>query len=106
MKKNNPFSPLEYDPIKLLNSPDKVTSIFDLRDGKRTFDDRYPISVELHLTDICNLKCPWCTDLEIRQAKASQQLERLELLFMDLAKHNVGVTIEGGGEPTVPQAVW
>lgn len=98
----NPFTLLEYDPIKLLNNPQKVAAIFEVRDGSRDFDPTYPISVELHLTDLCNLKCPWCTDLAMREKNmASQDLSKLEALFADFAKHNVGVTIEGGGEPTV-----
>lgn len=97
----NPFTPLEYDPLKLLNRPEKVGSIFALRDGLKEFDDAYPISVELHLTDLCNLKCPWCTDLELRENMASLSLEALDALFADLAAHDVGITIEGGGEPTV-----
>ena len=32
---------------------------------------------------------------------ASLDLGKVEELFADLARHNVGITIEGGGEPTV-----
>jgi 2-iminoacetate synthase ThiH len=65
-KSKNPFTLLEYDPIKLLNNPQKVGSLFEVRDGTRDYDPTFPISVELHLTDLCNLRCPWCTDLEMR----------------------------------------
>jgi radical SAM protein with 4Fe4S-binding SPASM domain len=98
----NPFTLLEYDPIKLLNSPEKVASIFEVRDGKRDFDPLFPISIELHLTDRCNLKCPWCTDAEVRKRdNAELGLKELERLFADLSRQNVGITMEGGGEPTV-----
>ena len=93
---------MEYDPIKLLNSPHKIASIFEVRDGTRDFDPTYPISIELHLTDLCNLKCHWCTDLAMRKRNgASQNLARIDELFSEFSRHNVGITIEGGGEPTV-----
>ena len=109
MLSGNPFTLLEYDPIKLLNKPQKVASLFEVRDGTRDYDPLYPLSVELHLTDICNLKCAWCTDLELRQNLATLPLATVEALFREFAPHKVGVTIEGGGEPTVykpfPQVV-
>lgn len=98
---SNPFTLLEYDPIKLLNKPDKVASMFEVRDGTRDYDPLFPLSVELHLTDVCNLRCSWCTDLELRKNLASLPLATVEALFLEFAQHGVGVTIEGGGEPTV-----
>jgi len=97
----NPFTLLEYDPIKLLNKPQKVASMFEVRDGTRDYDPLFPLSVELHLTDICNLRCAWCTDVELRKNLASLPLAAVEALFREFAQHQVGVTIEGGGEPTV-----
>jgi radical SAM protein with 4Fe4S-binding SPASM domain len=97
----NPFTLLEYDPIKLLNKPQKVASMFEVRDGTRDYDPLFPLSVELHLTDVCNLRCGWCTDLELRRNLASLPLATIESLFAEFAQHHVGVTIEGGGEPTV-----
>ncbi|MBK6657060.1 MAG: hypothetical protein IPG43_02385 [Proteobacteria bacterium] len=67
----NPFTLLEYDPIKLLNKPQKVASMFEVRDGTRDYDPLFPLSVELHLTDVCNLRCGWCTDLDLRRNLAS-----------------------------------
>lgn len=98
---DNPFTLLEYDPIKLLNKPHKVAALFEVRDGTRDYDPLFPLSVELHLTDICNLQCPWCTDRELRKNGASLPLASIESLFREFAQHDVGVTIEGGGEPTV-----
>lgn len=100
----NPFTPLEYDPLKLLRRPEKVAAIFAVRDGVQPVDASYPISVEVHLTDLCNLSCPWCTDQVLRENKAQLPVEVLDRLFADLAPHGVGVTLEGGGEPTVHPA--
>jgi radical SAM protein with 4Fe4S-binding SPASM domain len=98
---NNFFSLLEYDSLKLLNKYEKISSIFEVRDGKRTFDPLWPISVELHLTDLCNLDCYWCTDIEIRQTKATLDINIVKSLLKDFKEHDVGVTLEGGGEPSI-----
>ena len=97
----NHFSLLEYDTLKLLNKHDKVSSILEVRDGRRTFDPLWPISVELHLTDICNLKCYWCTDNDLKDNKSFLEFEIAKRLCMEFKAHGVGVTLEGGGEPTM-----
>ena len=93
----------------LLNKPQKVASLFEVRDGTRDYDPLFLLGVELRLTDVCNLKCGWCTDLELRRNLATLPLTTVEALFREFAPHKVGVTIEGGGEPTVykpfPQVV-
>lgn len=64
----------------------------------------YPISVELTLTNACNLKCIYCSDHELRERQGCKNMEFniFENLFVDLAKGGTkGVVFEGGGEPTL-----
>ena len=100
-KHKNHFTLLEYDPLKLLNKYDKICSIMEVRDGKKIFDPLWPISVELHLTDLCNLNCRWCTDAGLKKNQASLEFDVVKSLFDEFKKHSVGVTLEGGGEPTI-----
>jgi radical SAM protein with 4Fe4S-binding SPASM domain len=85
---------------KILLFPEKLSS---LGHNRLTMDPLYPVSVELSLTSRCNLSCLWCSDLKSR----SLCLDRLDpaildRLFSDLAAGGTrGVTIEGGGEPTL-----
>jgi MoaA/NifB/PqqE/SkfB family radical SAM enzyme len=73
-------------------------------------DPLYPVSVELSLTSRCQLNCLWCSERSLRERcpdKLSPSI--LEKLFQDLRGGGTkGVTIEGGGEPTLapffPQA--
>ncbi|MDR1657926.1 MAG: radical SAM protein [Deltaproteobacteria bacterium] len=66
-------------------------------------DPTYPISIELSLTSRCNLECRWCSDARLRQLCPDRlTIEHLASLFNDLAQGGTrGVTIEGGGEPTL-----
>lgn len=66
-------------------------------------DPFYPVSVELSLTSRCNLSCVWCSDLKSRALCPDRlDLGDLDRLFGDLASGGTkGVTIEGGGEPTL-----
>ena len=66
-------------------------------------DPTFPVSVELSLTSACNQHCLWCSDRALRERSADRlDLALLEKLFEDLARGGVrGVTIEGGGEPTL-----
>ena len=87
---------------KLALFPGKVKKIIS---GMSSGDTNlsYPISVELSLTNICNLECIWCSDLDLR-AKSSNdmELDLLKKLFKDLAENGTtGIVIEGGGEPTL-----
>lgn len=94
---------------KLYIHTHKVQSILT-----KSFDETYPISVELTLTNTCNLNCVYCSDKELRLRQGcgkSFDLEILKKLFRDLAKGgSAGVTFEGGGEPTLypafEEAVW
>lgn len=98
---SNHWSPFEYDKLKLLLNRDKVDSIMKVMRQEKPFDETAPISVELHLTDNCNLKCPWCTDSALRQNMASLSREVVIQVLDYFAKQHVGVTVEGGGEPTI-----
>ncbi len=73
---------------------------------QRRFPDMtYPISVEMTLTNACNMNCVYCSDamLRSRQGMTEQiSLEEFKRLFDDLAKGGTkGIVIEGGGEPTL-----
>ena len=68
-------------------------------------DYTYPISVELTLTNQCNLRCVYCSDMDLRQRQGMGKLlskNVLTSLFDDLARGGTrGVVLEGGGEPTL-----
>ncbi|MDR1486398.1 MAG: radical SAM protein [Deltaproteobacteria bacterium] len=85
---------------KILLFPEKLSS---LQKNLTDVDPLYPVSVELSLTSRCNLKCVWCSDLLLRELCPDRlSLDVLGRLFVDLAKGGTrGVTIEGGGEPTI-----
>lgn len=85
---------------KFYMHPLKVEAV--MSDG---IDNTYPISVELTLTNKCNLRCVYCSDqmLRERQGGGSELTkDTLFKLFEDLSEGGTqGVTIEGGGEPTI-----
>ncbi|MFH1453393.1 MAG: radical SAM protein [Armatimonadota bacterium] len=89
---------------KLFFHPDKVNKLLAIaRAPKFKFDTSYPVSVELSLTNKCNLKCIWCVDWHLRKSNKKEiKFEILKKLILDLAHGGTrGITIEGGGEPTV-----
>ena len=94
---------------KVLLFPEKLASLKNNASGGA--DLSYPVSVELSLTNSCNQNCLWCSDRSLRE-RCPDRLTSVILknLFADLASGGTrGVTIEGGGEPTVspllPEAV-
>ena len=97
----NYWSEFEYSKLKLLKHQSKVQSIIDVYDGLKLYDNLPPISVELHVTDCCNLVCPWCTDKGQHKIGATLPKEMILDLFSQFSRLGTGVTIEGGGEPTV-----
>ncbi len=101
MQDINYWDKFEYSKLKLLLNNEKVNSILDVRNGVKKMDDHFPISIELHLTDCCNLKCEWCTDKELRQNKAVLDTQVIKKLFREFWRHGTGITLEGGGEPTL-----
>lgn len=98
---DNYWSEFEYDKMKLLLNDKKVESILDVYRGKKTYDELFPISVDIHLTNACNLRCSWCTDKNLMQQGATMPYEKVISLMDEFAEHNTGVTLEGGGEPTL-----
>lgn len=86
---------------KLFLHPQKINQLF----GSQQVDLTYPISVELSLTNLCNLNCVYCSDMDLRknQGISSQlDIEVLKNLFQDLKQGGTkGIVIEGGGEPTI-----
>lgn len=65
------------------------------------YSDPYPINIEIHPTDICNLTCGFCA---YQNNRTKQSIE--ENVFKSIAaditmsKKVVSVLISGGGEPT------
>jgi len=104
VQNKNYWDEFEYSKLKLLLNNKKVNSILNVRNGIQKMDKHFPISVELHLTDCCNLNCGWCTDKELRKNSATLDLDVIEKIFHEFWKHGTGVTIEGGGEPTLHPA--
>ena len=109
-KYGNEEPPKEVGIEKLLLSHEKVDFIIK----HHLPDMTYPISVELTLTNRCNLACVYCSDLELRTKQGVGEyldLDTIKSLFQDLANGGTkGVVLEGGGEPTMhPQfseIVW
>lgn len=86
---------------KLFLNPDKVGNILK----RERYDLSYPVSVEMTLTNTCNLKCVYCSDMMLRErqgVKEHLEFSTIRRLFQDLAEHGTkGVVLEGGGEPTL-----
>ncbi len=86
---------------KLFFTPEKADFILK----HRLPDMTYPISVELTLTNCCNLACVYCSDMELRTRQGMKEylsLDVLKNLFEDLSNGGTkGVVLEGGGEPTM-----
>lgn len=98
---NVEMPPKEVGIEKLFLHENKVNDI--LENGIHVMS--YPISVELTLTNRCNLRCVYCSDLELRERQGNDAFldyDILSRLFEDLAKGGTkGVVFEGGGEPTL-----
>lgn len=98
---NNYWDEFEYDKLKLLCHREKVQSIMEVASGIKVYDNLPPISVEIHLTDNCNLACPWCTDKSLLGNGAKLSKETAFSLLREFGQMGTGVTLEGGGEPTL-----
>ncbi|MCK9376430.1 MAG: radical SAM protein [Syntrophobacterales bacterium] len=95
--------PQEIGLEKLFLHPAKMQALLDSQ--AEGVDRTYPISVELSLTNRCNLKCIWCSDADLRYRQGiNSDLDDKTLfaLFDDLKEGGTGgVVLEGGGEPTL-----
>jgi spore coat polysaccharide biosynthesis protein SpsF (cytidylyltransferase family)/MoaA/NifB/PqqE/SkfB family radical SAM enzyme len=95
--------PQEIGLEKLFLHPAKMQALLDCQGNG--IDQTYPISVELSLTNRCNLKCIWCSDGDLRYRQGlNHDLDDKTLftLFNDLKEGGTaGVVLEGGGEPTL-----
>ncbi|MDR2613237.1 MAG: radical SAM protein [Deltaproteobacteria bacterium] len=92
-----PPAPPETGLEKLLLFPEKIAS---LAGSGAVPDPLYPVSVELSLTNRCNLGCVYCSDAAIRGRPDRLDHGALKRLFGDLAAGGArGVVFEGGGEP-------
>ena len=84
---------------KLYLFPEKLDSILNKTNGNP--DLSYPISVELSLTNRCNLDCIWCSDRTLRtRAPGDLNINVFKSVVDDLKNGGTkGIVIEGGGEP-------
>ncbi|MBI4611212.1 MAG: radical SAM protein [Candidatus Rokubacteria bacterium] len=66
-------------------------------------DPTFPISVELSLTNACNYKCVWCSDMDLRERLGGELDTGVVFKLIEELKAGGtrGVVIEGGGEPTL-----
>ncbi|MBE5847936.1 MAG: radical SAM protein [Lachnospiraceae bacterium] len=100
-KYNLEARPKEAGLEKLFLNLEKADNII----AKRMPDLSYPISVEMTLTNACNMNCVYCSDAALRQRQGGREmisLEDFKRLFEDLSKGGTkGIVIEGGGEPTL-----
>ena len=62
---------------KLLMHSEKTKRILDVTNQIIPCDLTMPICIELHLTNVCNLKCEWCIDRKVRTDKAVLPLDTL-----------------------------
>lgn len=97
----NSWDEFEYSKLKLLCHREKVQSIVEVGDGVKKYDNLPPISVELHLTNTCNLACPWCTDRDLHGNTTRLLKDRCYEMLRYFGQNKTGVTLEGGGEPTL-----
>jgi len=95
--------PCEVGLEKLYLYPEKIAAVRSTEAAEP--DQSYPISVELSLTNRCNIDCVYCSDLDLRKREgmgSDLRTDTLFPLFADLkAGGTRGVVIEGGGEPVI-----
>lgn len=94
--------PQEVGLDKLYLFPNKLAALNEAVQNDN-LDATYPVSVELSLTNRCNLNCKWCSDADLRKRGMEDlDLETIQSLLDDLARNGTcGIVVEGGGEPTV-----
>ena len=94
--------PQEVGLEKVFLYPEKIGRLLN---HEAHVDASYPISVELSLTNVCNMNCVYCSDKQLRKRQGFREsLDKKTLfrLFDDLHRGGTrGIVIEGGGEPTM-----
>lgn len=100
-KHNLEARPKEAGLEKIFFNLPKVRSLLE----KNVPDNTYPISVEMTLTNACNMNCVYCSDAMLRKRQGMCEmisLNSFKHLFKDLSSGGTkGIVIEGGGEPTL-----
>ena len=89
----------ELSKFKLLLNGEKCQNILAVLNGDSEWDTSLPISIELHPTNKCNQQCRWCIDSSLREHADFLPFPIIAKFFEDIHATNIGVTIEGGGEP-------
>ena len=90
-----------YSDFKLFSHPWKIEKIKKVYSREIPFDDSPPISIEIHLTNLCNLNCYWCAEKNYRMDNTTLNYNIIERIFDDIQGTSIGVTLDGGGEPTL-----
>lgn len=91
---------MECSPHKLLGHPAKVASMLAVLRHEIPVDRTPPICVEVHLTDVCNMRCRWCIEAP-KRGKRILDPKVARRLVRDLSSIGAGVVFDGGGEPTL-----
>lgn len=91
---------LNLSAVKLMGHPAKLSAIQDSMRGIADVDLTMPVSIELHLTDICNASCPWCVESEMRSHR-TLDCSLVLALCEELAAAGTAIVFDGGGEPTL-----
>ncbi|MFN8292726.1 MAG: radical SAM protein [Chitinophagales bacterium] len=94
---------LPYDNTAGPFSGDKILWHLEALEALKNGKVPAPISVELDLTNVCNLDCPYCTNASYR--KTCEEFlapETAEKVIRELSAMGVkSITFTGGGEPTM-----
>lgn len=93
----------EIGKLKLALFKNKLDSVINVYRGDKEYDDTFPISMELSLTNLCNLACVWCCDSLVRRKYQGHLDKNILFNLFDELKigGSKGITVEGGGEPTL-----
>jgi len=64
-------------------------------------DAPMPVTLDVELTNACNLKCPWCFTRDWREQEQGHMSDAAFWGTLAFAPHCAAVQITGGGEPTL-----
>jgi radical SAM protein with 4Fe4S-binding SPASM domain len=67
----------------------------------QNYETPIPSSVYFHLTNSCNLKCPYCYNTHIRTPRETREISsiELEMILSDLHNYGISELVITGGEP-------